>query len=58
MKHKNTKVWEMLSVKDGKLESKRKPCKRCGNGTYMAEHKEKSGKVRTYCGKCQYTEWN
>ncbi|OGI16094.1 hypothetical protein A3K63_02380 [Candidatus Micrarchaeota archaeon RBG_16_49_10] len=58
MKHKGTKMNEMMAVEDGKIVRKRKVCKRCGDGIYMADHKEKGGKTRSYCGKCQYTEWN
>jgi len=32
-------------------------CPRCGEGIYMAVHKEKNGKIRQYCGKCHYTIW-
>jgi small subunit ribosomal protein S27Ae len=58
MKHKATKMWEAMKVEDGKIVRVKKTCKRCGDGVYMAEHKEKDGKTRSYCGKCQYTEWN
>lgn len=58
MKHKVTKMWEIMSVEGGKIERKKKTCRRCGDGIYMAEHKEKDGKVRSYCGKCHYTEWS
>ncbi|PIY34973.1 MAG: 30S ribosomal protein S27ae [Candidatus Aenigmarchaeota archaeon CG_4_10_14_3_um_filter_37_21] len=49
MKHKPTKKSEVM--KRAKL------CPRCGDGVYMAEHKQKDGKTRSYCGKCHYTIW-
>ncbi|MEW5937389.1 MAG: 30S ribosomal protein S27ae [Candidatus Thermoplasmatota archaeon] len=39
-------------VKDGRLERKRQPCPKCGPGTFMAVHKD-----RTSCGRCGYTEY-
>jgi ribosomal protein S27AE len=44
MKHKPVKQWELAKNKE------RKVCPRCGNGTYMARHKD-----RLYCGKCHLT---
>lgn len=38
--------------KDGKLERKRRPCPRCGEGTFMAEHAD-----RFHCGSCGFTEF-
>ncbi len=52
MKHKPTKQWEILKVKGDKVESSKKPCPRCGSGTYMADHKD-----RYYCGTCHFAEW-
>ncbi|NCS71125.1 MAG: 30S ribosomal protein S27ae [Candidatus Aenigmarchaeota archaeon CG_4_10_14_0_8_um_filter_37_24] len=49
MKHKPTKKSEVM--KRAKL------CPRCGDGVYMAEHKQKDGKTRSCCGKCHYTIW-
>ena len=46
MKHKPTKKWEYYSIADGKVERKRKSCPRCGEGFFMAEHKEKDGSIR------------
>jgi len=45
-------VWKYYEIKDGKLIRKKKVCPRCGDGTFMAEHKD-----RWHCGKCGYTEW-
>jgi len=38
------------SYSDGK--SKNKACPKCGTGTFLAQHKD-----RTHCGKCGYTEF-
>ena len=51
MKHKPVKQSDLLKVKEGKIERK-KNCPRCGEGTFLAEHKD-----RFYCGLCKYTEW-
>lgn len=48
MKHKNVKMHEIKKIKG------KKTCQRCGDGTYLAEHKQ-AGKVRLYCGKCHMT---
>ncbi len=60
MKHKSKKIGEFYKnasagVKSGsekKIERTRKSCDRCGDGTFMAEHKD-----RFYCGKCGMTVW-
>ena len=52
MGKKKRQVWKYFEIKDGKLVRKKKVCPRCGEGTYMAEHKD-----RWSCGKCGYTEW-
>lgn len=57
MKHKSTKKWEILKVENEKIKRQKPSCPRCGEGTYMAVHKEKNGKIRQYCGKCHYTIW-
>lgn len=43
MKHK--------PVQASKLQNN-KTCPRCGDGTFLAKHKD-----RLYCGKCRYTEF-
>ncbi len=58
MKHKSPKQWEIIKVEGDKIVKTRKTCPRCGDGVYMAEHKQKDGKIRQYCGKCHYTVWN
>jgi len=52
MKSKKVKQGSFFKVTDGKLERRGRSCPRCGDGTMMAEHKD-----RWYCGKCLYTEW-
>jgi len=39
-------------IKDGKLARDRRFCPKCGNGVFLAEHKD-----RASCGKCGYTEF-
>ncbi len=46
-KHKPMQHWKMY--KDGK--HKGSPCPRCGAGTWLAEHND-----RSTCGKCRYSE--
>lgn len=58
MKHKLTKKWENIKIEGEKAVRNKKTCPRCGESVYMAEHKEKDGKNRSYCGKCHYTVWN
>lgn len=48
-KHTSVQIWKRYDVKDGKAERKNKSCPRCGQGTFLAEYKE-----RSYCGKCGY----
>ncbi|MBS3051903.1 MAG: 30S ribosomal protein S27ae [Candidatus Aenigmarchaeota archaeon] len=57
MKHKPTKRWEFMKIDGETLKKIKQTCPRCGEGTFMAQHKEKDGKVRNYCGKCHYTVW-
>ena len=46
-----SKVWKKYSISTNKLERK-KSCPRCGQGTFLAEHQN-----RTTCGKCGFTEF-
>ena len=39
-------------VVDGALVRKKKTCPKCGDGVFLAEHKN-----RISCGKCGYTEF-
>lgn len=43
---------DYYSVTDGKVERKNKCCPKCGDGVFLAEHKD-----RVSCGKCGYTEF-
>jgi small subunit ribosomal protein S27Ae len=43
---------EYYEVANGKAEPKRDYCPKCGDGVYLAEHKD-----RRSCGKCGYTEF-
>ncbi len=52
MKHKPVKQNKFYKVVDGKAQRVGKICDRCGEGTFMAEHKD-----RWYCGKCSMTVW-
>ncbi len=49
---KPSERWKKYKVDpSGKL-IKSKSCPKCGEGIFMAEHKD-----RNYCGKCGYTEF-
>jgi len=50
-KHPNL-VYKNYSTSGDKLERKNKTCPKCGEGTFLAAHKN-----RTHCGKCGYTEF-
>ena len=50
MKHKQVKQYGYYKAENGKVERLKKVCNRCGDGTFMAEHKD-----RLYCGKCGMT---
>lgn len=39
-------------LKDGHIERSRQQCPKCGPGTFLGVHKD-----RTSCGKCGYTEF-
>ena len=41
----------LYKVEGGKIVRTRKQCPKCGPGTFLAQHKN-----RTSCGKCAYTE--
>ena len=44
--------WEYYDVSGEKVERKRRSCPKCGDGVFLAEHKD-----RVACGKCGYTEF-
>jgi len=48
---KNKGRWELYDTSGG-LKRKNKSCPKCGQGTFMAKHKD-----RHTCGKCGYTEF-
>jgi small subunit ribosomal protein S27Ae len=51
-KHSSVKTHSFYGISGENAERKRKPCPRCGQGTWLGEHKG-----RLYCGKCGYTEF-
>ena len=52
-KGKKTGRWNLYEKKGDKLERKNKSCPKCGQGTFMAKHQN-----RSYCGNCKYTEFS
>lgn len=44
--------WKLYQVSGDKLERKNKSCPKCGQGTFMAKHSN-----RSTCGACKYTEF-
>jgi len=52
VRHKPVKLSRLYKVSGGKVERTKRVCNRCGDGTFMAEHKD-----RWYCGKCGMTIW-
>jgi len=51
-KTKSFQRWKMYEVSGGKLKRKNRSCPKCGQGDFMATHKD-----RISCGKCKYTEF-
>jgi small subunit ribosomal protein S27Ae len=49
---KNNTKGRMYELKDGKAVKKNPTCPRCGDGVFLATHKD-----RVSCGKCGYTEY-
>ncbi len=43
---------DYYEVSDGTLVRKKKTCPKCGDGVFLAEHKDRSS-----CGTCGYTEF-
>ncbi|DAC73307.1 MAG TPA: 30S ribosomal protein S27ae [Thermoplasmata archaeon] len=43
---------EVFKVEGGKIVRQRKSCPKCGDGVFLADHKD-----RLSCGKCGYTEF-
>ena len=50
-KHTKVQIWKLYKVENGKVIRLRKTCPRCGDGTFLAEYKN-----RTYCGKCGWSQ--
>lgn len=46
-----SKKYKKYSLENGKV-VKKKICPRCGEGVFLAQHKD-----RLYCGTCHYTEF-
>ncbi|MBN1645398.1 30S ribosomal protein S27ae [Candidatus Woesearchaeota archaeon] len=51
-KRKPVTTWKFFEKKGDSLQRKRKSCPKCGQGTFMAQHKG-----RITCGKCGYSEF-
>ncbi|RLI96413.1 MAG: 30S ribosomal protein S27ae [Candidatus Aenigmatarchaeota archaeon] len=49
-KHENVQIYKFYKTEGGKATVSKKPCPRCGPGTWLADHKG-----RAYCGRCGYT---
>lgn len=50
-KHRNVQIWKLYKIENGKVVRLRKTCPRCGDGTFLAEYKN-----RTYCGRCGWSQ--
>lgn len=48
---KPSEKWKKYKVIGNKI-TRSKTCPKCGDGIFMAEHKD-----RFFCGKCEYTEF-
>lgn len=49
---KKSAKWKLYDASGEKMKRKNTPCPKCGEGVFMAEHKN-----RYSCGKCGYTAW-
>ena len=49
-KHLKIDTYKFYKIEGDKVVVSKKPCPRCGPGTWMADHKG-----RSYCGRCHYT---
>ena len=45
-------IHELYDVSGDKVARKRRNCPKCGDGVFLADHKDRSS-----CGKCGYTEF-
>jgi len=53
--HKNkltSKKYSYYKISGDSVQRLRKPCPRCGAGSFLANHR-----TRLYCGTCHYTEF-
>jgi ubiquitin-small subunit ribosomal protein S27Ae len=50
-KKKTSQKWTSYKIAGGKIASKNKFCPKCGQGVFLAEHKD-----RWTCGNCSYME--
>jgi len=50
-KHKKIQIWNKYEVSESSIKRKGKFCPRCGNGVFLAIHKN-----RETCGKCGFSE--
>ncbi|MBE5728164.1 30S ribosomal protein S27ae [Candidatus Parvarchaeota archaeon] len=46
------KVYKLYKIEGDKLVRLRKTCPKCGEGVFLAQHKD-----RLTCGRCGYTEF-
>ncbi|MFH1752374.1 MAG: 30S ribosomal protein S27ae [archaeon] len=44
---------KQYEIKGSEIERKTLFCPKCGEGVFMAKHKD-----RNSCGKCSFTQWN
>jgi len=51
-KKKSSKKYKAYDISGGNLKRKNSFCPKCGQGVFMAKHKD-----RVTCGKCKYTEF-
>lgn len=49
---KTSQKWKLYEKKKEKIERTNKTCPKCGEGVFMAKHKD-----RYTCGTCHYTEF-
>ncbi len=53
VKKKHQKLSDLYKVEGDKLVKNVKSCPKCGDGIFLAQHKN-----RQTCGKCNYTEFS
>ncbi len=51
-KQKKNEIWKLYRVEGDKLSRNNGTCPKCGEGIFLAEHKD-----RLTCGHCGYTEF-